>query len=321
MQRALPALLGVTLCCLAASARAQDDAPPAPEPPAPGAQQSSAPPPASPSAAPSTPEAGAPETAPAPPEQTAPPPERRHYEGEVGVEGAEGGSAYDEEYGPDSADQPPGADHGSGFKMPGFSIRLDPFNWLLEGRLGVEIEVAVWKFISVETVPVFVANTTPPSFNFSGRDDPISQHSNGLGPISGASLGAGFWLMGTPLEGYVLRAEITNYGYTYKASDSVGVYDKVNHTERHFEVLIGSHSRFSFFTIAGDIGLGYELNQDQRCFVNRGTPSMMAATSGCPDSGELHILTDRNGSTIADLNGGLHPFYIIGRFSLGVTFD
>ena len=110
--------------------------------------------------------------------------------------------------------------------MPGFSIRVDPFNWLLEGRLGLELEVVAWKFISVELVPVFVANTEPPSFNFSGRDDPISQHSNGIGPISGASLGAGFWLSGTPLQGYVLRALLTNYGYTYEAKDGAGVFDQ-----------------------------------------------------------------------------------------------
>jgi hypothetical protein len=95
----------------------------------------------------------------------------------------------------------------------------------------------------------------------------------------------------------------------------------VNHTERWFELLIGSQSRFSFFTIAGAIGLGYELNQDQRCIVNRRLPTMAAATSGCPDSDELQILSDRDGSSVTDLNGGLHPFYIVGRFSLGVTFD
>jgi len=149
----------------------------------------------------------------------------------------------------------------------------------------------------------------------------LSQHSNGLGPIAGTSIDAGFWLSGKPLEGYVLRAIFTNYGFTYKASDSGGVFDRVSHTERHFAVLFGSHMRIGFFTLAGGIGLGYELNQAQRCFVNRGSSIATAATSGCPSSHELQIELDRTGSQVADLNGGLHPFYVIGRFSLGVAFD
>jgi len=47
----------------------------------------------------------------------------------------------------------------------------------------------------------------------------------------------------------------------------------------------------------------------------------VAATSGCPDSGELHIKLDPQAHSIADLNGGLHPIYLLGRFSLGVAFD
>lgn len=320
MQRALLGLIGLLLCCAASRARAQDDAPapppPPPEPSAAPAAPSTQPEP--PPAAPPSDDATTPPSSEAPPQQapepSQPPPERPRYEGEVGTEG---GTEYAEDY---SAPEPPDQDHG-GFKMPGFSIRFDPFTWLLEGRLPLELEVVAWKFISIEMVPVFVANTTPPSFNFAGRDDPISQHSNGLGPISGASLGAGFWFSGEPFNGYVVRALFTNYGYTYEAKDDRGVYDKVNHTERWFELLIGSQTRFSFFTLGGAIGLGYELNQDQRCIVNRGLPTMTSATSGCPDGGELQILTDRDGSSVADLNGGLHPFYIVGRFSLGVAFD
>jgi hypothetical protein len=320
MQRALLGLIGVSLCCVVSSARAQDDVPPPPPAPEPSAAPAAAPPSAQPEPAPAPQpgDANAPPANEAPqqqaPEPAQPAPARPRYEGEVG---SEGGTEYAEDY--SAPDQPPEENHG--FKMPGFSIRFDPFTWLLEGRLPLELEVVAWKFISIEMVPVFVVNTTPPSFNFAGRDDPISQHSNGLGPISGASLGAGFWFSGTPLEGYVIRALFTNYGYTYESKDSKGVFDKVNHTERWFELLIGSQSRFSFFTIAGAIGLGYELNQDQRCIVNRGLPTMTSATSGCPDSGELQILTDRDGSSIADLNGGLHPFYIVGRFSLGVSFN
>jgi hypothetical protein len=322
MQRVLLGLIGLSLCCAVSSARAQDDAPP----PAPAPEPSAAPAAAPPSTQPEPPPAAQPNDSNAPPasetpqqqapEPAQPPPERPRYEGEVG---SEGGTEYAEDYA--APDQPPDEDHG-GFKMPAFSIRFDPFTWLLEGRLPLELEVVVWKFISIEMVPVFVANTTPPSFHFAGRDSPISQHSNGLGPISGASLGAGFWFLGEPFNGYVIRALFTNYGYTYEAKDSAGVvFDKVNHTERWFELLIGSQTRFSFFTIGGAIGLGYELNQDQRCIVNGGLPTVAAATSGCPDSDELQIRASRDGSSVADLNGGLHPFYIVGRFSLGVAFD
>jgi len=320
MQRVLLGLIGLWLCCAASRALAQDDVPPPPAP-EPSTAPAAAPPSTQPEPAPAAPpsDAATPPSSETPPERAPepaqPPPERPRYEGEVG---SEGGTEYAEDYA--APDSPPDEDH-HGFKMPAVSIRFDPFTWLLEGRLPLELEVVAWKFISIEVVPVFVANTTPPTFNFAGRDDPISQHSNGLGPISGASLGAGFWFLGEPFNGYVLRALFTNYGYTYEAKQDGVVYDKVNHTERWLELLIGSQTRFSFFTLGGAIGLGYELNQDQRCIVNRGLPTVMAATSHCPDSDELQIRTSPDGSSIADLNGGLHPFYIVGRFSLGVAFD
>jgi hypothetical protein len=256
--------------------------------------------------------------APPPPSSTpaepAPQPATR-YEGQVGPD--ESAAAYGNEF---EAEDDPYADKKSGndFEMPAFSIRMDPFNWLIEGRLGFELEVAVWKFISVELVPVFVANDEPPSFNFSGRDDPISQHSNGLGPIAGTSIGAGFWLSGEPLEGYVLRAILTNYGFTYRASDRIGVFDEVDFTERRLMVFFGSHSRWGFFTLSGGIGLAYELNQQQRCFASG---SDEVATSGCPDEDEQHILVESDGSAVADINGGFHPIYLEARFSLGIAID
>jgi len=256
---------------------------------------------------------------PAPPPDDAvpapPPPRRQRYDGEQRDDNA---AAYEDDSGDDSAGDDEG-DQGGG--MPGFSIRIDPFNWLLEGRLGLELEVVAWKFISVELVPVFVANSTPPSFNLSGRDDSISQESNGIGPISGASIGAGFWLSGEPLRGYVLRAVLTNYGYTYKASDSAGVFDHVNVTERRFFVYFGSHSRWGAFTIAGGIGLGYELNQQQRCFANDDIDLPTSSSAVCGNDGELRIALDPSADAQADLNGGFHPIYLAARFSLGVAFD
>jgi hypothetical protein len=241
----------------------------------------------------------------------------QRFEGQVGTD--ENAPAYEEDLGKDDdGPEKPRAHHAA---FPGFSVRIDPFNWLIEGRLGLELEVVAWKFITVEAVPVFIANDTPPVFNLSGRDDPISQHSHGLGPIAGTSLGAGFWLSGTPLNGYVLRAIFTNYALTYRASDSSGTFDRVSHTERRIVAYIGSHTRFGFFTLAGGVGLGYELNQQQRCFVNRGNSNVMASTSGCPDSGELQIKLDPTARGVGDLNGGFHPIYLLVRFSLGVTFD
>jgi hypothetical protein len=266
---------------------------------------------AAPAPAPSAP---APAPAPGPAPARAPAP---RFEGQVSDDGA-----YESEPGGDDDDPYEGnRSKGSGFTMPAFSIRLDPFNWLIEGRLGIELEVAIWEFISFEMVPVFVANSEPPSFNFVGRDDPISQHSNGLGPIAGTSLGAGFWLSGKPLQGYVLRAIFTNYGFTYEARDRSGRFDRVDFTERRIVAFFGSHSRFGFFTISGGLGLGYDLNQQQRCFDDRGTTRVTAKTSGCADSGEQQILLDRVGRAVADLNGGFHPIYLEGRFSVGAVFD
>lgn len=317
MSRLLILVCGLVLGAATASAQEppETEAPLAPDETEETAQPTEAPP-----AEETLPPAAPPPAAP-PPAEAAPPPEpaprqRARYEGEVSQDYAAAPAYETDPNEDDDAD-----DSGGGGEIPGFSIRIDPLNWLLEGRLGLELEVVAWKFISVELVPVFVTNTEPPSFNFSGREDPISQHSNGLGPISGASLGAGFWLSGQPLHGYVLRAYFTNYGYTYEASDSAGTFDKVSFTERRFVFFFGSHNRFGVFTLAGGIGLGYELNQQQRCFVNRGAASMASATSGCPDEDEQHILLDRSGSEIADVNGGLHPMYLLARISLGVSFD
>jgi hypothetical protein len=205
--------------------------------------------------------------------------------------------------------------------MPAFSIRMDPFNWLIEGRLGVELEVAAWKFISVELVPVFVVNTEPPTFNFSGREDTVSQHSNGLGPVAGTSIGAGFWLGGRAFQGYVLRAVFTNYAFTYKASDRNGTFDQVDFTERRIMAFVGSYSSIGVFAIGGGVGLAYELNQQSRCFSGG---SRIVASTACKDDDEQDILVERinNGRVVVtDLNGGLHPFYLEARISLGVVFD
>jgi hypothetical protein len=188
-------------------------------------------------------------------------------------------------------------------------VRLDPFNWLLAGRLGLELEVAAWKFISVELVPVFVTSESPPWFNFSGRDDNLTQHSEGLGPISGTSLGVGFWFSGKPLKGLLLRGIFTNYSYSYETRLNGTPLDKVSHVERHLGVTLGSYNRYGAFILGGEIGLSSDLNGEENCIAPGSTP-------GC---GELQIYG--GGGNYYDLNGPFHPIYVEGRFSLGVAID
>ena len=122
---------------------------------------------------------------------------------------------------------PPPQKADEGFGIPAFAIRIDPLNWIIYGRLGFELEVQIWDFLTFETVPMFVVNTEPPAFNLRGREDTISQHSNGVGALAGATLGLGFWLEGDDLEGTVLKAFFTNYSFTYEAADATGVFDTV----------------------------------------------------------------------------------------------
>jgi hypothetical protein len=193
--------------------------------------------------------------------------------------------------------------------MPPWSVRIDPFTWLIEGRLGFELEAGVLKWLSVELVPVFMTNDTPPTFSsFSSRDSGVEQHSNGLGPLSGTSIGAGFWLGGHVLHGYVLRVIYTNYGYTYTSHDETGEIDRFTHTDRWFMGMIGSNSTFGPFTIGGGIGLGVELNRAEYC--GRGQ------ASGCND-----LRINLPGGGIGSVAPTFYPVVLAGRISLGVTFD
>jgi hypothetical protein len=153
--------------------------------------------------------------------------------------------------------------------------------------------------------------------NFVGRDDELTQHSNGWGPMSGASIGAGFWLMGKPFKGYVLRAIYTNYGYLYRTEDDLGTVDEVTHTERRLVFMFGSQSNFGPFSIAGGIGLGYELNQQERCYVG---PYDTSPPQRSDCDGEFHLTLDRARDNLVNLNGWAHPIYISARISLGFTF-
>ena len=298
---ALSAMLSLTNLAAA-------QAPPAPptagygEPAAPPA----GPPPASPAEATPPPAAPPPTAAdaswpgyPAPPPGYTPPP--------TGQAPAPGyGYAAEPPPPPQKPAEPP--------KIPDFSVRIDPLRWLIFGKLGLELEVEIWKFISLELVPVFVLSEQPPAMN--DFDDVLSQHSNGIGALAGTSIGVGFWLSGTPMRGQVLRAILTNEGYTYRSKDGLGTIDEVDHTERHFYGFIGSYDRWGPFTIGGGIGVGVELNDERRCFTE---PDVSSATSDCSDE-QFQIALDREVRETAGLNSSLHPIQLMGRISLGFVF-
>jgi hypothetical protein len=284
-----------------------DPAAPAPAP-APTPETAAEPPPAPPASP-------VEELPPPPPPEQQPAPAQR-FDGQVS------GGYADETY-PEDGDPEPSGDGGK-FEMPGISIRLDPLNWLLDGRLGIELEVAPLPWFSVELVPVFVVNSEPPTIDFDSLDEDISQHSNGLGSLAGTSIGAGFWLDGEAFRGYVLRAIFTNYGYTFRASDGSGTFDRVNRTERRLLGFFGSYMRWSFFTIGGGLGLGYELNQQERCAL-RSVPttggSRIASDPDADCDGDLELAADRSASSRVNVNGFLHPVYFEGRLSLGFVID
>jgi len=202
------------------------------------------------------------------------------------------------------------------------SVRVDPFNWLLAGRLGFELESQVWKFISVELVPVFIVNDQPPYLNLNliGVPNTLRQKSAGLGALAGTSVGVGFWLNGTPMEGYVLRAEITNYSINYDTA-----IDHVNYIEREFQVLIGQHSKWGPFTIAGTFGIGSMLNKHERCFAENAIDASAPQTSGCPNSKQMLLGVTPSGGLpgnmgVINLNGWAYPIDLVLRISLGVVF-
>ncbi|HEX6278020.1 MAG TPA: hypothetical protein VFZ53_33480 [Polyangiaceae bacterium] len=286
--------------------------------PEPAPTPAPAPAPAQPAPAPAATTQGPPPAAPAAAVQPAPAP------GPPPPPPAYAAPAYPADPGPGYAEPPlppppPERPESDGFEMPPFSVRVDPFLWLLDGKFALELEVGLTKFLSVELVPLFVVNEQPPTFNyFTGRDDPLSRESDGIGPLAGTSVGLGFWLSGKPLQGTVLRGIFTNYAYHYVAADEQGEFDNVSHVERHLLAYIGSHSKWGVFTLAGGFGIGADLNHEERCFVND-PPDYPATTQGC--DGDLLIKASRNADYVANLNSGLGSVVLLFRFSLGVAFD
>ena len=114
--------------------------------------------------------------------------------------------------------------------MPPWSVRMDPFNWLLEGRLGLELEVGLLNWLSVEFVPVFVVNDQPPAFNFSGREDPLTQESNGLGRIVRQLDFRRLLAGGQAAQGLRAAGHPHQLWLHLQASDDVGMFDQVCRT-------------------------------------------------------------------------------------------
>lgn len=199
--------------------------------------------------------------------------------------------------------------------MPGFAVRTDVLSALLGGRLGLELEVQLYQFITFEMVPEFIVWQRPPLLNL-GRGSNLTQHSTGIGALSGSSFGLGFWFNGKPFEGYFLKALFSTNGYRYESDDDQGFIDSVNHTERWLYVQLGSYSRWGPFVLGGAIGIGVELNRDERCFDNT---TGKVLTSNC--DGELDVKVNRQGDYV-NVHPWTYPIVLTFRvLSLGFVFD
>jgi hypothetical protein len=207
------------------------------------------------------------------------------------------------------------------------SLRVDPLNWIIRGRLGFELEVGIVKWMSVETVPVFVTTESPPWLNLNTDAVKIRQSSEGLGPLAGASLGVNFWLNGKAMkQGYALSTGITNYTLRYESRNSEdAVVDHVEHTERNLYFMFGSLSRWGAFAIAGGLGFGYDVNNETRCFGSGALSAADAEIGG--DCGAINLAL-QNGSTNGRIpfvstavTDFIYPWSLLARFSLGVVID
>jgi len=294
------AVSAVSICC-SGVALAQETTPPASaafpaEAPAPA---TAAPP--GPAPLPPAPSSAAAPAYPQQPYQAAAPPPypQAQYQQDPNAQATYGG------YPP----PPPPEDPDSGFKMPEISVRVDPFNWLLEGRLGLELETQLWHFVTLEFVPVFVTSKSPPTLKYASYNSNLTQSSNGIGAIAGTAVDVAFWFDGKPFRGYALRTGFTNYAYTYNSDDVKGPIDQVSHTEREFFAMLADSSRWGAFTIGGGIGIGYELNKQTRCL----DPNK-------PDCSAIQLSLDRTATNVGEVSGWLYPFDLMARFSLGVVF-
>jgi hypothetical protein len=194
----------------------------------------------------------------------------------------------------------------------------------LEGQLGFELEVGVLSWLSLETVPMFVVDETPPWLNLGGGDSRIYQKSGGIGPLAGATIGVNFWPKRV-FKGYVIRTGLIDYGLEYDTKDETGAnIDHVSHTKREFYAMLGSVERWGAFTIAGGIGLGYDLNKESRCIKFKPNDNHfyreLAGPGNC-DEIQIAVPSGTNSVGIASVTPFTYPWEFLARFSLGVTID
>lgn len=214
------------------------------------------------------------------------------------------------------------APSGTRAEFPDWSLRLDPANWLLYGRLGLQLEFAVLDWLTLQTSPVF-AVAQQPAVLFDG----VRQHSNGIGPLTGSTLEAGFWLSGSAFRGAVLHLGISNYAYRFQGVATRDLppnhvrgetIDEANYTERRLLLFVGTVYRLGLLALSASVGLGYELNQQSRCLADE----QHEGSGGC----DGFLLRRGTGLTreAADLNALGGPFYpvsLLGRVAIGLVFD
>ena len=191
----------------------------------------------------------------------------------------------------------------------------------MEGQLGFELEVGVAKWLSIETVPMFVVDESPPWLNLGGGDSRVYQHSGGLGPLAGATLGVNFW-PSRLFKGYVIRTGLSNYSLEYETKADGKTFDSLSHTKRQFYVMLGSVERWGAFTIGGGIGLGYDLNKDSRCIADSSN-GFDAADAKPGDCDELQLAVPVSSTQYVPvaISPFTYPWEFLARISLGVTID
>lgn len=200
-------------------------------------------------------------------------------------------------------------------------MRVDPLNWIIYGKLGLELEFEVFEWLTLETVPVFVVMQEPVFLA-----DDVKQYSDGLGPLAGASLSAGFWLEGDSFRGTVLRLGITSYAYRYETIGQRGepqegeVFDAAKLSQTRVALMLGSGRKIGYFTLAGGFGIEYELSRDKRCAVQSPNALFQASTQDC-DSDQFELLRRSSQRDVENLRGPLFPFDFSVRFSLGFVLD
>jgi hypothetical protein len=168
-------------------------------------------------------------------------------------------------------------------------------------------------------------NGQPPALSLRERPDILHQQSDGLGALSGASIGVAAWFEGKPFRGYGLRLYLTNYGVTYETKDDQGDIDSASYVERRLALFFTSFNRFGPFTIGTGIGLGLELDNTTRCIGSGpGTNEFRALDRAFGDCDNRDILVSlrRDGTDAVNVNTAeFNSVDIATRLSLGVTID